>query len=242
MRSRHARPIAAIATLGVAITLTATCGHAGGQPGLADNRVASSDPTASDAAAPFDRAPDRAPARSADRTGQADRAGADPVDQAPRPTRVRIPAIDVDASMIPLGLRVDGTIEVPTEADQAGWWVDGHEPGEVGPAVILGHVDSRTGPAVFFRLTDLQPGDRIHVDREDHTIVTYEVQSLEQYAKDEFPTEAVYGSTDQPVLRLVTCGGPFDRGDRSYEDNVIVFATEVHLATPRVTSTTRPQS
>lgn len=147
-------------------------------------------------------------------------------DAAP-PTRVRIPAIDVDARMIPLGLRDDGSIEVPSEAEQAGWWVDGPEPGETGPAVILGHVDSRTGPAVFHRLRDLSAGDVVSVDRQDGTTVSYRVTRIEQHAKDAFPTQAVYGPTEAPVLRLVTCGGSFDRQARSYDENVIVFAEQL---------------
>lgn len=149
---------------------------------------------------------------------------ADDGSQVAPPARIRIPAIDVDASMIPLGLRDDGSIEVPTDFAQTGWWVDGPEPGETGPAVVLGHVDSRSGPAVFFDLDQLAAGDAIHVDRLDGTTVTYLVDRTEQHAKDTFPTETVYGSTAEPVLRLVTCGGQFDRDRRSYDDNVIVFA------------------
>ncbi len=145
-------------------------------------------------------------------------------DQVAEPTRIRIPAIGVDASMIPLGLRTDGSIEVPTDFAQTGWWVDGPEPGETGPAVVLGHVDSRSGPAVFFDLDQLAAGDAIHVDRLDGSTVTYLVDRTEQHNKNTFPTESVYGSTAEPVLRLVTCGGSFDRDRRSYDDNVIVFA------------------
>ncbi len=146
-------------------------------------------------------------------------------EQAPTPVGIRIPAIDVAADMIALGLRDDGTIDVPSDYAQTGWWADGPEPGEQGPAVVLGHVDSRSGPAVFFSLTELQPGDEIVIDRVDGSSVAYRVDRIEQHAKDEFPTEAVYGDTDDPQLRLVTCGGDFDRSVRSYDDNVVVFAT-----------------
>jgi sortase (surface protein transpeptidase) len=145
----------------------------------------------------------------------------------PTPVGIRIPAIGVDASMIPLGLRPDRTIEVPKDFAQTGWWVDGPEPGEPGPAVVLGHVDSRSGPAVFFDLRYLQPGDEVVIDRADGTTVTYRVDRLEQHPKDEFPTEAVYGPTADAQLRLVTCGGDFDRGIRHYVDNIVVFATLV---------------
>jgi len=144
---------------------------------------------------------------------------------APDPIRVRIPAIEVDSSTIPLGLRDDGSIEVPQDFAQTGWWKDGPEPGEAGPSVVLGHIDSTDGPAVFYRLRDLEAGDEIHIDREDDTTVTYVVERAEQHAKDAFPTDDVYGSTSDAVLRLVTCGGEFDSDARSYIDNYIVFAS-----------------
>ena len=146
--------------------------------------------------------------------------------QAPNPAVIRIPRLEVEASIIPLGLQDDGSIEVPEDPDQAGWWLGGPEPGEAGPAVILGHVDSQEeGPAVFFYLQYLDPGDEIHIDRVDGSTITYVVESTERHNKDEFPTDAVYGPTEQPTLRLVTCGGDFDFGVRTYEDNVIVFAS-----------------
>ncbi|MXV98647.1 MAG: class F sortase [Acidimicrobiaceae bacterium] len=146
--------------------------------------------------------------------------------QAPNPAVIRIPRLEVEASIIPLGLQEDGSIEVPEDPDQAGWWLGGPEPGETGPAVILGHVDSQEeGPAVFFYLQYLDPGDEIHIDRVDGSTITYVVESTERHDKDEFPTDAVYGPTEAPTLRLVTCGGDFDFGVRTYEDNVIVFAS-----------------
>jgi sortase (surface protein transpeptidase) len=154
--------------------------------------------------------------------GESDSAAAEV--QAAEPTQIRIPPIGVDAPIIPLGLRADGRIEVPADYDETGWWVDGPEPGEPGPAVILGHVDSRDGPAVFFDLRLLEPGDPISIDRRDGTTVTYLVERTEQHPKDAFPTNAVYGPTPDPVLRLVTCGGDFDRDRRSYDDNIIVYA------------------
>ena len=143
------------------------------------------------------------------------------------PVTIRIPSIEVEAPIIGLGLREDGAIEVPERTEETGWWQGGPEPGEPGPAVILGHLDSRVGPAVFYRLRELDPGDEIHIDREDGTTVTYVVEASERHGKDVFPTEAVYGATEQPTLRLVTCGGEFDYDIRSYEDNFIVFATIV---------------
>ena len=141
------------------------------------------------------------------------------------PLRIRIPAIGVNAPVIALNKKEDGTIEVPEDTAVTGWWQGGYEPGERGPAVVLGHVDSREGAAVFYRLKDLKAGDQIHIDREDGTTVTYAVNYSESHYKDSFPTELVYGQTSNPTLRLVTCGGNFDRSARSYEENLIVFAS-----------------
>ncbi len=194
-----------------------------GSFGLSGDRRPGETETAVGVPAPADAAPDPTLSPPARRTGESP-----PTDrQAPRPVAVRIPAIAVDADMVALGLRSDGSIEVPTDYSQTGWWADGPEPGEDGPAVVLGHVDSRSGPAVFHELTDLRPGDEVIIDRIDGSSVTYRVDRVEQHAKDRFPTEAVYGDTADPELRLVTCGGDFDRSARSYRDNIVVFASQV---------------
>lgn len=143
------------------------------------------------------------------------------------PERVVIPAIGVDADVIELGSRDDGTMEVPTDFAQAGWFRHGPRPGRVGPALIAGHVDDRSGPAVFFRLAELSPGDLIEVHGQDGEVVTFAVREREQHRKDEFPTERVYAGTAGSELRLVTCGGAFDRDARSYRDNIIVYAERV---------------
>ncbi|WP_142026514.1 class F sortase [Blastococcus colisei] len=140
------------------------------------------------------------------------------------PSRVRVPVLDVDAPVGGLGLDVCGALEVPTDFDAAGWYVDGPEPGEPGPAVVVGHVDDYTGPAVFHRLETLEVGDEVLIDRGDGTTATFRVRAVEAYAKDEFPTERVYGRTPDPELRLITCGGEFDRTERSYLGNVVVYA------------------
>jgi sortase (surface protein transpeptidase) len=142
-----------------------------------------------------------------------------------RPVRIAIPAIGVSAPVIPLGLNRDGTLEVPKRWDDAGWWTGGPEPGERGPAVIAGHVDSRTGPAVFFRLRELGRGDRIVVRRRDGSSVAFVVGRIAQYSKDHFPTARVYGRTAQPALRLITCSGEFDETSGHYLDNTVVFAS-----------------
>jgi sortase (surface protein transpeptidase) len=143
------------------------------------------------------------------------------------PVEVRIPAIGVAAPVMALGLNDDRTLEVPEAFDHAGWWTGGARPGQAGPAVVVGHVDSHAGPAVFHRLRDLRPGDRVALRGRDGRVVRFVVDRLEQHPKNGFPTHAVYGDTPQPTLRLITCGGAFDRSARSYTDNVIVYASLV---------------
>lgn len=144
--------------------------------------------------------------------------------QAPVPIRVRIPEIGVDAPIVPLLVDESGVLLPPGRNDIAGWWKDGPEPGESGPAVIAGHVDSHTGPAVFFRLPDLPSGVQVLVDRADHTTAVFTTYRAERHSKDAFPTEAVYGSTRNPEIRIITCGGDFDDTNDRYLANVIVFA------------------
>lgn len=146
------------------------------------------------------------------------------------PTTISIPRIGVDASIMSLGVAADGTVQVPPldQAQHAGWYNRGPSPGEIGNAVIVGHVDSAyLGPAVFFELGALRPGDTITVSRQDGRSVTFRVDAVRSYPKTQFPTELVYGGNDRAGLRVVTCGGPFDERLRDYLDNVIVFATLV---------------
>ncbi|MEH0971016.1 class F sortase [Micromonospora sp. CPCC 205546] len=144
------------------------------------------------------------------------------------PTTIKIPRIGVDAAIMSLGTNPDGTVQVPPleRAQLAGWYEPGPSPGEVGNAVIVGHVDSAAiGPAVFFSLGALQPGDTITVARQDGQQATFTVESVGAYPKTQFPTERVYGPSDRPGLRVVTCGGTFDPAAGSYPDNVVVFAS-----------------
>jgi hypothetical protein len=141
----------------------------------------------------------------------------------PDPVAIRSEAVAIEAPTIPLGKRDDGRLEVPDDAHTAGWWTGRANPGAPGPAIIVGHVDSREGRGAFWELPDLEPGDRVTVDREDGTSIRWRVDRVEQHPKAAFPTEAVYGATDAPTLRLVTCSGAFDPAARSYEDNTIVF-------------------
>ena len=146
-------------------------------------------------------------------------------DQPALPVRLQIPAIDVSTPLVKLGRLPDGSLEVPKDWDTAGWYDKGPRPGQPGPAVILGHVDSRTGPAVFYQLRALRPGDTVRVGLADGRVLVFRVQRVQRYPKDEFPTEAVYFPTLNGELRLITCGGEFDYAARSYRDNIVVYAT-----------------
>ena len=140
------------------------------------------------------------------------------------PVRVRVPAIGVDSGLLRLGTDAAGALVPPDDVTRAGWFADGAVPGDVGPAVVAGHVDSVDGPAVFSRLRELAPGHEVFVDRADGTTARFAVTGVGRYPKSDFPTEAVYGPTPRAELRLVTCGGEFDRSARSYLDNVVVTA------------------
>jgi hypothetical protein len=126
-----------------------------------------------------------------------------------------------------LGLNADGTLEVPTSYEQTGWWSGGTLPGDRGPSVIVGHVDSANGPAVFARLSSLRAGDRFSVIRANGTTVRFEVTGTGEYPKAAFPTELVYGPVPFAGLRLITCSGAFDRSTGHYVDNYVVFARSV---------------
>ncbi|WP_407317311.1 class F sortase [Isoptericola halotolerans] len=145
------------------------------------------------------------------------------------PERVRIPAIDVDSRLLHLGLNDDGTIEVPAgdDIDRAAWFDGSPRPGDQGPAVIEGHVDSPNGESVFYHLSTLEPGQKVHVERKDGTTVTFEVDRVEAYDKDEFPTRRVYANTEGPELRVITCGGAWDPEAGHYQDNTVVYAHQV---------------
>jgi len=141
------------------------------------------------------------------------------------PIRLEVPSIHVTSSLERLGRAADGTVEVPSRWEVAGWYALGPRPGDPGSAVILGHVDSKRGPAVFYRLRELRPGDQIAITRADGSSVRFAVQRTAQYDKRRFPTDDVYYPTLAPALRLVTCGGQFDFTTGHYRSNIIVFAT-----------------
>ena len=138
--------------------------------------------------------------------------------------RLSVPALGVDTDTLALGTDKNNALEVPSTAQGVGWYRDGYLPGEVGPAVFAGHVNLSGRQGVFSKLSTMQIGQEILTVRPDGRPVRFVVTRVEQYPKNAFPTDAVYGPTDAPELRLITCGGSFDRGRGSYRDNIVVFA------------------
>jgi sortase (surface protein transpeptidase) len=143
------------------------------------------------------------------------------------PVRVQIPALGVTSRIMELGLERDGSMEVPPGAYPVGWYDGSPTPGQLGPAVLAGHVDWEGEPGAFYGLRELRPGDTVVVDRADGTVATFTVDRVEKHSKDDFPTDEVYGDIDHAGLRLITCGGAFDEDSGDYRDNIIVFASIV---------------
>ncbi|GAA4915052.1 sortase family protein [Actinomycetospora succinea] len=143
-----------------------------------------------------------------------------------RPTGMQIPSIGLAALQL-TDLRIDyrGALQVPTDFGQVGWYTSSAVPGDPGPAVFAGHVDTRRGPAVFAQLDRLRPGDMIEVPRSDGETARFSVDSVEYFPKDTLPSDRIYGPATSQELRLLTCGGPFDERTLSYRDNVVVFAS-----------------
>ncbi|MFC7535057.1 class F sortase [Actinoplanes sp. GCM10030250] len=163
------------------------------------------------------RGPDKPPPRSF------------PVLEPSRPERLEIPSIGVSAPILEVGRANDGSIDVPPlkRHNEAGWFDGGPTPGQFGPALIVGHADTRTGPSVFHELNELKPGQEIEVAREDGSVAVFEVNTVEKFDKDQLPMDRVYGDYSRPSLRLMTCGGKWLGGREGYADNIIVFASLV---------------
>ncbi|MET9659876.1 class F sortase [Streptomyces sp. NPDC006510] len=146
------------------------------------------------------------------------------------PKRLSIPAIGVNAPFTDLSIGPTGQLNAPPPNDSnlVGWFKDGATPGERGAAIVAGHVDTMTGPAVFLQLQYLKPGSKVDITRADGSVATFEVDSVEQFSKAKFPDDRVYADTNSAQLRLITCGGAYDKTSKDYQDNVVAFA---HLDT-----------
>ena len=139
------------------------------------------------------------------------------------PVRLQIAAIGVDSTLMDLGWGADGSMEIPPGGFPAGWYTGAPTPGELGPAIIAGHVDMN-GPGVFYDLHNLKPDDEVTVTRKDGSTPVFRVSRVELFPKDKFPTKMVYDNIDHAGLRLITCAGTFNRQTGHYEDNIVVFA------------------
>jgi LPXTG-site transpeptidase (sortase) family protein len=147
--------------------------------------------------------------------------------QVARPVSLTIPLIGVKTNLITLGLAAGGAMQVPSTSTVAGWFTGSPRPGAVGSSIIVGHVDSKSGPGIFFRLPELKKGDDVYIKRSDGTTAEFRVTEVQEYPKDQFPTDRVYGPTPDAELRLITCGGTFDSVTGHYLSNIIVYATQV---------------
>jgi hypothetical protein len=163
----------------------------------------------------FFRGPDEPPPR------------AFPVLEPSRPVSLSIPAIKVSAPIMQVGLAGDGSVDVPPlqKHNEAGWFDEGPTPGQFGPAIIVGHADTRSGPSVFHDLKRLKPGQKISIHRRDDSTAIFEINSVEHFGKTKLPVSRVYGDYSRPELRLMTCGGTWLGGSQGYEDNYVVFAS-----------------
>ncbi|MEU7574210.1 class F sortase [Micromonospora sp. AKA38] len=152
-----------------------------------------------------------------------------PVLPASPPTDLTIGKLNLRAPVHRVGIAPDGSIAVPdvSRAGEVGWYDQGPTPGQYGPAVLVGHVDTTTGPAVFHGLRELDDGDRIEVTRQDRSVAVFEVTSIERYGKEKLPVQEVYGDFSRPNLRLITCGGRWVGGETGYADNLVVYASLV---------------
>lgn len=222
-RIQDSRPLARSQARLLAAALFATL--ALGTAGCAENTgvTRSAESEASKATAPRDSARGRAalaPAKGGVKAANLRRS---------KPVRLRIAKIGVDSPLMALGLRSDGTMQVPPGAFPAGWYTGAPTPGELGPAVMAGHVDNG-GPGVFYRLHQMRPGDTINITRADGSTPVFRVTQVRQFPKNQFPTNQVYGDTEFAALRLITCGGSFNSQSGHYVDNIVVFADLVGQA------------
>jgi hypothetical protein len=157
-----------------------------------------------------------------------------PVMEPSEPVRITIPALGVKARVHDVGLADDGSIAVPDvdRHNEAGWYEQSPTPGQYGPAVIVGHADTRTGPSVFAKLARAKPGTKVEITRRDRSTAVFEINSVERFPKGDQPIERIYADFTRPALRLITCGGEFRGGSIGYEDNIVAFASLVEAREP----------
>jgi LPXTG-site transpeptidase (sortase) family protein len=144
--------------------------------------------------------------------------------EASKPVKLKIEKIGIDANIVELGLQPDGSMEVPDNGSDVGWYNKSPTPGELGPSVIAGHYDTPVSTAVFYKLDKLESGDEILLQREDGSTAKFVVEKTEEYEQTDFPTLQVYGPTTYPALRLITCAGKYQSKVNRYSHNLVVYA------------------
>ena len=214
-----------VAAAGVALLLAMGGGAAATWHGVVEQRAAAAEVAAERARVANLSSAERRAERGATAAFQDPTVAEVPAISSARPVRLLIPRIGVDSSLERLQQDGRGVLVAPAVADTAGWWAKGVVPGDVGAAVIVGHLDTLLGPAVFVRLKQLRPGDLIRVRMSDGSTVRFAVDSSHVVKKALFPSDQVYGATPDAQLRLITCSEPFDPVAHSYTDNLVVFAT-----------------
>jgi len=143
----------------------------------------------------------------------------------PDPVMLKVPAIKLSAPIVKTGLETGGALHVPGSPEQTGWYSLGTIPGDIGPAVITGHLDSAQGPGVLFNLKKIKPGDEIDVVRDDGSIAVFSAEKLARYPQDNFNTQAVYGPINTAGLRIITCSGIYNKAAKHYSDDLVVFGS-----------------
>ncbi|MDN5658996.1 class F sortase [Brevibacterium sandarakinum] len=232
-QARHRRGISTWAVVGLALLVVAAIlitvglvrGQSPPQPNAESGSPTAAAETDSDSSGAQSSAPSTPDADESDEADAVPETEPDKAMDASAPTQLSIPAIDVDTSIMELGLTDNDELEVPPLGKDApaGWYERSPTPGEVGPSLIVGHVDSaEDGPAVFFDLGGLHSGDTLTVTREDGSEATFSIDDVTDYGKDSFPDYKVYGNTKGPEIRLITCGGDFNEQTGHYEDNIVV--------------------
>lgn len=146
-----------------------------------------------------------------------------------QPTGIYIKNLKINAPIVPVGLTSEKSLQVPQNSNAVGWYIYGTPPGDIGPAVITGHLDSLLGPAVFYHLKNLRPGDNIEVSRSDGSRAIFRVDSLQEYSQNDFPTDKVYGKINYAGLRIITCSGTYDKKLGRYTNNLVVYATLINI-------------
>jgi hypothetical protein len=144
------------------------------------------------------------------------------------PQRVDVPSMDISAPVVPRGLDAAGAVDPPPYemAHTVGWYDGGAQPGVEGAALMVGHVDTETKPAVLYGLSAARPGEKIRVTRADGSVAEFTIDDVQVFDRGHFDAKKVYGPREhgRAELRLITCGGTFDRATRAYTANVVVSA------------------